>query len=181
MVQCPNCKEFYHENASFCPACGTPAPKSISVNASVTETGPFGSTTTEVKLSDSTFVGTYATFGERVLAFLIDAVIITIGTAILSAIFSGGGAFIAWILTAVYYGYFESSKYMGTPGKIVMKLKVYSGNGHPISFLNGVGRYLAKLISAIIFGIGYLFPLFTAKKQALHDMIANCVVIKASN
>ena len=42
------------------------------------------------------------------------------------------------------------------------------------------GRYFAKLISGLIpFGIGYILAGITEKKQALHDMIAGCLVLRS--
>ncbi len=59
-----------------------------------------------------------------------------------------------------------------------MGLKVTDMNGWKISFLRALGRNLAKFISAIILMIGYFMAGFTAKKQALHDMIARTLVIQ---
>jgi uncharacterized RDD family membrane protein YckC len=44
--------------------------------------------------------------------------------------------------------------------------------------MNATGRYFAKIISAIILGIGFLMIAFTDKKRGLHDMIASTLVIK---
>ncbi|UCH01243.1 MAG: RDD family protein, partial [Deltaproteobacteria bacterium] len=38
-------------------------------------------------------------------------------------------------------------------------------------------RHFSKIISTIILLVGYLMVGFTAKKQALHDMIAGCLVV----
>jgi uncharacterized RDD family membrane protein YckC len=40
------------------------------------------------------------------------------------------------------------------------------------------GRELSRILSYLILGIGYLMPLWTSKKQALHDMIAGTIVVK---
>jgi uncharacterized RDD family membrane protein YckC len=44
--------------------------------------------------------------------------------------------------------------------------------------MNATGRYFAKIISAIILGVGFLMIAFTDKKRGLHDMIASTLVIK---
>jgi uncharacterized RDD family membrane protein YckC len=41
-----------------------------------------------------------------------------------------------------------------------------------------IGRYFAKLLNIFTCGIGLLMPLFTEKKQTLHDMIAGCLALK---
>lgn len=49
--------------------------------------------------------------------------------------------------------------------------------GDPIGFGLATGRCLGKRISDLILGISYFVALFTAKKQALHDLIASTMVI----
>ena len=80
----------------------------------------------------------------------------------------------------LYYAYFESSNWQGTVGKKVMSLVVTDLNGNRISFARASGRFFAKIISGLIpLGIGYILAGVTEKKQALHDMIANCLVLRS--
>jgi uncharacterized RDD family membrane protein YckC len=51
-------------------------------------------------------------------------------------------------------------------------------DGGRISFARATGRHFAKYISAFLLGIGFIMAAFTAKKQALHDMIAETLVVK---
>jgi uncharacterized RDD family membrane protein YckC len=51
-------------------------------------------------------------------------------------------------------------------------------NGAQLSFGRASGRYFAALISTITFGIGYLLAAFTPQKQALHDLISGCLVVR---
>jgi type IV pilus assembly protein PilA len=46
-----------------------------------------------------------------------------------------------------------------------------------ISFGRATGRYFARILSLLIFYIGYLMQPFTERKQALHDMISGTVVV----
>ncbi|UCG26836.1 MAG: RDD family protein [Bacteroidales bacterium] len=78
----------------------------------------------------------------------------------------------------LYYALMEASKQQGTLGKMALGLKVTDMEGNRISFGRATGRYFAKIISGMIFMIGYIIAGFTEKKQALHDMIANCLVIR---
>ncbi len=82
------------------------------------------------------------------------------------------------VLQWLYFSIMESSKYQGTLGKIALNIKVTDYQGERISFLRATGRYFSKIISALIFMIGYIMAGFTAKKQALHDIIAETYVIK---
>jgi len=80
----------------------------------------------------------------------------------------------------LYYAYFESSDWQGTVGKKVMNLMVTDLGGNRISFGRASGRYFAKIISGLIpLGIGYILAGVTEKKQALHDMIASCLVLRS--
>ncbi|MCF8379106.1 MAG: RDD family protein [Bacteroidales bacterium] len=78
----------------------------------------------------------------------------------------------------LYYAFMESSKNQGTIGKMVLKIKVTDYNYNRISFARATGRYFGKIISGLILYIGYIMAGFTDKKQALHDIIAGCYVIK---
>jgi len=79
----------------------------------------------------------------------------------------------------LYYAYFESSSWQATPGKKILNLFVTDLNGRPVSFGRASGRFFAKLITGLIpLGIGYALAGFTEKKQALHDMIASCLVMR---
>jgi uncharacterized RDD family membrane protein YckC len=51
--------------------------------------------------------------------------------------------------------------------------------GRRVTFGRASGRFFAKIVSGLIpFAIGYIMAGFTAKKQALHDIIASCLVLR---
>ena len=80
----------------------------------------------------------------------------------------------------LYYAYCESSDWQATPGKKVLNLIVTDLTGNRVSFGRASGRFFAKMISGMIpLGIGYIMAGFTEKKQALHDMIASCLVLRS--
>jgi uncharacterized RDD family membrane protein YckC len=81
---------------------------------------------------------------------------------------------ISWL----YFALMESSKSQGTVGKLVLKIKVTDYSYQRISFARASGRYFGKFVSNFILLIGYIMAGFTEKKQALHDMMASCYVIK---
>lgn len=82
------------------------------------------------------------------------------------------------LLAFLYYVLLESSSKQGTIGKMALGLIVTDKEGNRLTPLKAFIRNLCKIISSIICLIGYLFPLFTEKKQALHDMIAGTLVYK---
>ena len=79
----------------------------------------------------------------------------------------------------LYYAYCESSAWQGTLGKKALGLIVTDLEGRPVTFGRASGRFFSKIITGLIpLGIGYMLAGFTAKKQALHDMIASCLVLR---
>lgn len=86
---------------------------------------------------------------------------------------------IAIVGSWLYHAYLESSDWHATVGKKVLNMKVTDLEGRPISFGRASGRFFAKIISGMIpLGIGYVIAGFTERKQAIHDMIANCLVLR---
>ena len=82
------------------------------------------------------------------------------------------------LVMILYFAWFESSKYMGTPGKILLKLKVADANGNRISLVTAFLRTILKNILNNFFWIGSLFILFSDKKQGIYDLLLNTYVIK---
>jgi hypothetical protein len=64
-----------------------------------------------------------------------------------------------------------------TFGKIVLGIKVLGSNGEPVGFLKSLARNFSKIISTLILMIGFIMAGFTKKKQGLHDIISNCIVV----
>jgi uncharacterized RDD family membrane protein YckC len=81
--------------------------------------------------------------------------------------------FIQWF----YFALLESGSKQSTWGKRICGLVVTDLNGNRISFWRATGRYFSKILSAMIFLIGYLMILFTQKKQGLHDIIAGTLIL----
>ncbi len=63
-------------------------------------------------------------------------------------------------------------------GKGIMKFKVVSEKtGQPIGFGMSIVRQLAHIVDAAICYIGYLFPLWDAKRQTIADKIMSTVCL----
>jgi uncharacterized RDD family membrane protein YckC len=83
-------------------------------------------------------------------------------------------------VTWLYYALSESSSWQGTLGKKMLNLTVTDMAGQPISFGRASARYFSKFITNLIpLAIGYILAGFTEKKQAIHDMIASCLVLRS--
>ena len=90
----------------------------------------------------------------------------------------GIGLIFGIVIDWLYYSLMESSLNQATLGKMALGLKVTDLNGNRISFGRATGRYFGHYLSALILGIGYLMIAFSEKKQGLHDMIAETLVVK---
>ena len=128
----------------------------------------------------------YAGFWSRVAALIVDNAIVTIfGLALLiAAAFVGAGAVVianfAFMLVAfLYWPLMESSERQATLGKQLLGIQVTDGNGARLTFVRSLLRNLAKIISSIPLGLGFLLAAFTARKQALHYMITKCLVVRS--
>lgn len=122
----------------------------------------------------------YAGFFRRYAASFIDAIILAIPSLLMGGLvkhmFAGVG--IGVIMGILYKPVFESSVMQATPGKALLGIIVQSESGQQISFKQALIRFFCAYISLAIAGIGYLMQPFTAKRQTLHDMLSESVVIK---
>lgn len=89
--------------------------------------------------------------------------------------------FLLQLASWLYFATFESSPWQATPGKKVLGLRVTDLEGGRLSFIRASGRYFGKIISSLLFGIGFVMAGFTEKKQALHDMLAGCLVLREAS
>lgn len=127
-----------------------------------------------------------AGFWLRVVAFIVDyALLLILGGAMMMGAASAGGeemvglAYLLWVLLSfLYWPVLESTPRRATVGKGLLGLVVADVDGGRLSFVRSLLRNLAKIISSIPFGIGFLMAAFTSRKQALHDLITKAVVLR---
>jgi len=128
-----------------------------------------------------------AGFWLRVVAVIVDSALMMILLAVMMIGAAGVGedlvepAYWLWVLISfLYWPVLESSAQRGTVGKMMLGLVVADIDGGKLPFLRSLLRNLAKIISAIPFYIGFFLAAFTARKQALHDLITKAVVLRKS-
>jgi uncharacterized RDD family membrane protein YckC len=150
----------------------------------------------------------YGGFWLRFLAYLIDGAVITLGIfvvaiplvfltrlgTLLSEIrpeedFNDAGfwlimavifllATVGLALTWLYHALMESSEWQATVGKKILDLVVTDMAGSRVSFWRATGRHFAKLVSMMIYPFGHIMAGITQQKQALHDMMAGCLILR---
>ncbi len=117
---------------------------------------------------------------KRFFAYFIDVFILFIPITLVA--YLGFGLVLTRLITIVvfwlYFALMESSKRQGTLGKNILKIKVVNEQGNVISFGKATIRHLGKILSGLIFLIGFIMMFFTKKQQCLHDLIAKTLVIK---
>lgn len=140
---------------------------------------------------------TYASWGTRFAARMIDGVVLTVINFVIQlpmlgvAAVNAGNApnstsiLLLYAVTTLaqmafqcgYEVWFTTNK-GATPGKLALHLQVHDSQGHRLSTSRALGRHFAHYISGLTLGIGYLLPLWDPEKRALHDMIADTRVVK---
>ena len=225
-VYCSKCGSLVEGGAAFCPACGQAVQPTVAASAGL----PLGASSAAALPSgyDPNAYATaapvappvvyaqgsvqYAGFWLRVVAYLIDSVVMGVAfmalfipfaimtglTAVLGKIHPGedprdvgavlGGTFFLGLFTVVclaflggwlYHAKMESSSWQATLGKKALKLRVTDLYGARVTFARASGRHFAKLITGLIpLGVGVMLAGLTDRRQALHDMIASCVVLR---
>jgi uncharacterized RDD family membrane protein YckC len=184
---CNKCGAQNAAAAQYCSRCGTPSNPASSYSAPATS---------YQAVAPVVGVG-YGGFWIRVVAAIIDAVILRVVVAPVGMVFGGlrlagmmsgiphaglrllggGVSFILLLFGSWLYGAFmESSSYQATLGKMIFGMKVTDLNGNRISFERATGRHFAKWLSAIILCIGYIMVGLTERKQGLHDLLAGTLV-----
>ena len=84
------------------------------------------------------------------------------------------GAVLSWFYSAAL----ESSPLRGTLGKMALCLYVVDSRGERLSFARASGRHFAKYLSALTIGVGFVMVAFEKRKQGLHDMVADTLVLR---
>ena len=122
----------------------------------------------------------YAGFWVRLVAFIIDAVVLAVVGFVLGLVIADRSteSLASTVVGWLYYAGMESSARQATLGKMALGLAVTDLQGNRITFFRATGRHFAKILSALILLIGFVMVAFTEKKQGLHDLLASTLVVK---
>lgn len=121
----------------------------------------------------------YAGFWRRFFAFFLDLIFLLLVFLFLVALnLTWFFPYISFMIFSwIYYSIMESSPWQATLGKKEMDIIVTDENGNRLSFMKASCRHFAKIISTILLFGGFAVAAFTKKKQALHDIMTDCLVI----
>ena len=200
-MYCSKCGALMADGAVFCSACGQAFSTAVAL-AHPPMNSPAVAAAPRVE---------YGGFWLRFLAYLIDGAVITIGALVVAIpliFLTGLGtllsqihpeedlndagfwlimgvvflfATVSLVVTWLYHALMESSEWQATVGKKALNLVVTDMAGRRVSFWRATGRHFAKIVSNMIYPFGHIMAGFTAQKQALHDMIAGCLILHRGN
>jgi uncharacterized RDD family membrane protein YckC len=213
---CSSCGATVKEGSTFCGTCGKPVsdnvaqvPAAPAAGAVVAAGGP---PIVQGGMTAARDTGLYAGFWLRVVAALIDSLLIGIPFVIMAAVIFASAipmlrdlgttpnpspfllisllfprllllAAVGLVGTWLYWSLLESSSWQATLGKKALGLYVTDLTGARLSFGRASGRFFAGRGIAYVPSVGGLYFLVdcimagvTEKKQAVHDMIAGCLV-----
>ncbi|MDD5287737.1 MAG: RDD family protein [Dehalococcoidales bacterium] len=159
------------------------------------------------KIGTGELTGKHAGFWIRLLAYIIDGVLLGIVTSFITVpiflnIFGSTPDF-SWLSMIEFPEKLESSfwlyywltvlislgvetvyytiaigKWGRTIGKAILKLKVLKSDGSHVSYGRAFGRSWAYVLNGFTLGIGFLVIAFNAQKRGLHDFICDTIVVK---
>ena len=95
----------------------------------------------------------------------------------LTGVFEGAAQLLALFVGWMYFALMESSRLQATLGKLALRIKVTDLAGDRVGFEKATWRYFGKFVSALPLLGGFVLAAFTARKQALHDRMAGCLVV----
>ena len=172
-IACPRCHRVSEPGALFCFSCGLPLDEEPAATAH----------------RGGAYAGQPAGFWMRFVAWAIDFILLfTVQTGIIAIwpgfreyLDAGGGLhwvyLLTFILTLLYYT-IGIAVWATTVGKRCLGLYALRPNGEKAGFGRALGRYLAGILSGLIFGIGYLMIGLRSDKLGLHDLICDTVVVR---
>lgn len=159
---CPRCGSAVEAGAEFCGNCGT-------------RMSAAGQAAGSAALGVS-----YAGFWMRLVAFIIDGIILNV-IGIIVGLIAGSVAIqlvLGILIGAAYNVGFWLANDGATPGKMALGIKVQMENGEPLDVGPAVLRWVGYYVSALILLIGFIMIAFTPQKRGLHDYIAGTVVVR---
>jgi uncharacterized RDD family membrane protein YckC len=194
---CSSCGNPLHPDGGFCLFCGEVL-KDHPTSSSASAPRPadtFGPAVPSAPLEYAGFwlrvwAGAIDIFVEALAALLVTLIvdiamkIITprFGLSPITARYVTGMVFI-FVLTIggwLYCAFSESSSWRATVGKRVLGLQVVTSSGDKLSFGQASVRHFMKFLSLFTATVGFMMAGWTKRRQALHDMPQDCLVVRVA-
>lgn len=130
----------------YCKTCGAENPDGVKVcekcGASLIEMSDAREDLDEVN---------YTGFFKRALAYIIDMLILGVIDFVIAKVLKGSAyTLVTFIIILAYFAIMESSKFQGSLGKMLLRIKVTDENGGRLSVLKAGARYIGLNIFSIL-------------------------------
>ncbi|MGA7459601.1 MAG: RDD family protein [Candidatus Korobacteraceae bacterium] len=188
---CASCGTRRLPDGHFCLSCGSSLTDPSSALADKSHSNRVPDTADKIE---------YAGFWLRFLAGAVDVVLEALGALLITLALDfvlqrfgrglgidrwnakvfAGFAYIAILAVGswLYCAFMESSSWRATVGKRLLGLQVMDLEGRRISFGQATVRHFMKFLSLFCLMIGFLMAGWTKRRQALHDIPTDCLVIR---
>ena len=198
---CNKCGTANEASAQFCSRCGAAFNPAAAASTTATPAAPAASYPVPPVYPVAGV--RYGGFWIRVVATIIDVIVVRVVLFPVKAMFGLGGlaaggfgmhgyhnpmalpflifgggvlALLTIVASWLYEALMESSSYQATLGKMIFGMKVTDLAGNRIDFVRATGRHFGKFLSGLILCIGFIMVGVTERKQGLHDMLAGTLV-----
>jgi uncharacterized RDD family membrane protein YckC len=186
---CPRCSAWTDDQAQSCAFCGSLLTRVAARAAAPAAPGWLPT----LGYAAAPHVVLYAGFWRRLAATVVDGILIYVASFVLAMMVGvvymvlfgepGMDTQVALLVMCevggwLYFAGFESSALQATPGKMWLGIRVIDTQGQRITFGRATGRYFAKILSALPLYVGFMMAGFTERRQAAHDFIASCLVVR---
>jgi uncharacterized RDD family membrane protein YckC len=188
---CASCGSRRLPDGRFCLFCGDLLTDSSSASAVKSHPNNVPGTTDKIEyagfwlrfLAGSVDVALEA-FGALLITLIVDFVLQRFGRSFgidrWNAKVLAGFAYISILAVGswLYCAFMESSTWRATVGKRLLGLQVMDLEGRRISFSQATVRHFMKFLSLFCLMIGFLMAGWTKRRQALHDIPTDCLVVR---
>ena len=165
IVYCTNCGTESSPGVMFCANCG----------ASLQPRPAHGAVT---QAAQAQVQVEYIGFWIRLVAQILDLIILGIGILILGVI-SSFVPFLGLLFIPLFFYWFYKEMKCQTPGRRLLGIRVVNESGDSISFWRGILReIIGKTVSGIFLYLGFILVAFDREKRGWHDKIAGTYVVR---
>jgi uncharacterized RDD family membrane protein YckC len=121
----------------------------------------------------------YAGFWIRVLAFLVDLVVIALASNLLAGWLHTDAQTVGLLFGLVYFSFcFSKFGHGATLGYRLFGLQVVGSDGNSIGLLHALARTLSLPISFSFLYLGVIWVAFDPRKQGWHDKLARTFILR---
>jgi lipopolysaccharide export system ATP-binding protein len=82
-----------------------------------------------------------------------------------------------FVFLFLYHLILEATPLQATLGKLLFDIRVFDRHGRRTGVVSTLLRHLAKLLTFLTAGVGFIMAAFRKDKRALHDLLSGCSVV----